>query len=308
MRALVLIGLCFVCYGSVTPADEDNQRAHVRGLSSEALCGQLHSGSTLERELLQEIHHRTISCGDLGDLGGIDYTPDYSSGPPLASPGSSENGDTLLPVPPQEMASDSPSTSVPSSPRAPLPNPSSNTLEATVVRVSTPRAAGSGFYLDPTHVVTNAHVVDTTPWVDLALSGGTPFKGQVIYRNPDLDFAIIQSQTLGVPGVMRRSPLMQGEVVAALGYPQGRTILATSTGTIRDLDACCILHDALIAGGSSGGPLLDGAHQVLGLNTLISKRPGDDTNRYDRGVALRLDFIARMILESTSTSLPTPRH
>jgi S1-C subfamily serine protease len=293
-------------HGPVTLGSPEASIDQIRGLSSEALCLQLGSGITQSGDLLEEIHRRGIICGEAGDLGQIDYTPEPFAQQPQARAAAPLEEPKLTPTP-QDQKRPGPPDSEKTTVSEASPLATSPPQETTVVRISTPRAAGSGFYLDPTHVVTNAHVVGRTPWVELAPSGGASFKGQVIYRNADLDFAIIETETPGIPGMIRRTPLILGEGVAALGYPQGRTILAASTGTIRDLDPCCILHDALIAGGSSGGPLLDSTHQVLGLNTLLTKHPGDDTNRYDRGIALRLDFIARMILESTQASTPASR-
>ena len=291
---------------SVSSGSPEGSIDWIRGLSSEALCLEFGSGIRAAEYLLNEIHRRGIGCGEEGDLGQIDYTPEPQTQTSQAQASPASDDVKSIPTPHNQTLSGAQDSDKTAASEAQLPAPTAH-QETTVVRISTPRAAGSGFYLDQTHVVTNAHVVGKTPWVDLAPSGGTSFKGQVIYRNLDLDFAIIETETPGIPGMIRRSPLTLGEGVAALGYPQGRTILATSTGTIRDLVPCCILHDALIAGGSSGGPLLDSAHQVLGLNTLLTKQPGDDTNRYDRGIALRLDFIARMILESTQAPTPTSR-
>ncbi len=51
----------------------------------------------------------------------------------------------------------------------------------------------------------------------------------------------------------------------------------------------------LAAAGNSGGPLLDARNQVLGLNTLLSKKPGDKANETDRAISVRMDFITRIL-------------
>lgn len=74
-----------------------------------------------------------------------------------------------------------------------------------------------------------------------------------------------------------------------------RQVIASSTGTVVDVAECCILHDALIAEANSGGHLLDARYEVLGLNTLLSKKPGDKANETDRAITVRMDFITRIL-------------
>jgi hypothetical protein len=53
---------------------------------------------------------------------------------------------------------------------------------------------------------------------------------------------------------------------------------------------------SLIPAGSSDGPLEDQNREVIGLNTLISKMPGDDTNSSDRGITLRLQYVSQLLV------------
>jgi S1-C subfamily serine protease len=108
---------------------------------------------------------------------------------------------------------------------------------------------------------------------------------------------MIDTSIDGVPLMARNSSPSIGEEVYTLGYPQGRKVIAYSSGTIVESGDCCLVHDALLAGGSSGGPLLDSNHQVLGLNTLISKLPRDMVNASDRAIAVKIDFIEKKIQE-----------
>jgi len=71
--------------------------------------------------------------------------------------------------------------------------------------------------------------------------------------------------------------------------------MASWTGTVMDVVDCCVAHDALVAGGSSGGPLLDAHYDVLRLNTLLSKKPGDKANETDRAITVRMDFITKIL-------------
>ena len=246
----------------------------IRGLTSRVLCQRLAiaTNAVMALDLRDEINKRQVDCAMDFDGAGFDYTP--------------EPKDSIKPPPP---------VTVPAALLSIAPRPQEVRIPEGVVRVSTAQRAGSGFFLDPLHVVTNAHVVESSPYVALAFSEGQPFSGRVIFTNPELDFAIIESRLQGTPIPIKRTPIIVGEHITTFGFPQGRTVIASSTGTIRDVDVCCILHDALIAAGSSGGPRLDHDNQALGLNTLLSKRPGDKANAYDRAITVRLDFIEKSI-------------
>ena len=181
---------------------------------------------------------------------------------------------------------------------------------AGVIRISAGRMVGSGFYADESLIVTNAHVVEDNAIVSISFSGQQPFIGEVVYRNDDLDFAIIKPSLKGIPLPIRKGPVTIGENIIAMGFPQGRQVMASSTGTVVDVVECCILHDALIAGGSSGGPLTDAQHGVLGLNTLLSKNPGDRANETDRAITVRMDFITKILAseQARTAAIESPAH
>ena len=258
----------------------------IRGLSNRVLCQRItiETHEAMAVDLRDEINKRQVDCAMDFEAAVIDYTPEPKE-----------------PIPPP------PTINVPAALTSITPKPQEVRIPEGVVRVSTAQRAGSGFFLDPLHVVTNAHVVESSPYVALAFSEGQPFSGRVIFTNPELDFAIIESRLQGTPIPIKRTPIIVGEHITTFGFPQGRTVIASSTGTIRDVDVCCILHDALIAAGSSGGPLLDHENQALGLNTLLTKRPGDTANASDRAITVRLDFIGQMMKPSapgSTVSLP----
>jgi S1-C subfamily serine protease len=258
----------------------------VRGLSNHALCDQLQPGSKSSDALLCEIKARGLICSSL-DEEGWDYTPDAHATAPSASGTAETTSGTGL----NQASAESTSA-----PMVETPAPKSTPVEESVIRLSSGNTVGSGFYIDATHIVTNAHVVGRASQVTLARSNGSPFVGRVLFQNTDVDFAIIETDIQGSPVTVRRTPQTEGEGVMTLGYPQGRMTLAASTGTIRKITPCCIIHDALIAAGSSGGPLVDRNREVIGLNTLISKMPGDDTNSSDRGITVKLQYISQMLL------------
>lgn len=289
MRSASWVSLLFVISKAVAEEMTDTEVTKVRGYTNVELCQQIRS-SLNTPALLREVRIRSLICTDLGD-NGFDYSP--AAAEPSANVASQTPTPTSSTRSTQNESSDTTSLAEASGPIA------KSTAEDSVVRVSFGNTVGSGFYLEPNHVVTNAHVVGNANYVTLAMSNGAAYSGRVIYRNGDVDFGIIETDTQGLPVQVRKGAQFIGEGVMALGYPQGRTTLAASTGTIRKVMPCCIIHDALIAAGSSGGPLVDQNQEVIGLNTLISKAPGDETNSTDRGIALRLSFIRAVLLNTT---------
>lgn len=144
-----------------------------------------------------------------------------------------------------------------------------------VVRVATPEGFGSGFFVTPHLVVTAAHVLGTHALAVVQAAGGLPRPAAAVHVDPRLDVALLVVREPGTPLPVRVTPLLDGEPVAAVGYPQGRATLALQTGTVRAILPAVLEHDALIAPGSSGGPLLDAAGQVVGINAaLVQERSG----------------------------------
>lgn len=250
----------------------------IRGLSNRELCAHVRPGQAEEAEVADELSKRQLSCDENSlSQSGIDYTPQPRTRVEPSPTATAEPGAQPAPT-------------LATTPTPPVTNPLTS-----VVRISAESSIGSGFYVAPNRIVTNAHVLKEQPIVTLSFSKGASFRGTVIYRNSDLDFAIIQPEVTGNPLVIREEPVKRGEPVVALGYPQGRQVIAISTGTVTEILECCLEHDALIAGGSSGGPLLDARNQVLGLNALISQRPGDIANETERSITLRMDYIVRSL-------------
>lgn len=154
---------------------------------------------------------------------------------------------------------------------------------------------GSGFYVTEHLVATNHHVVRNHPSVGVAVEGAEPLVARVLYVDPALDFAVVASPVEGEPLEIRDGPVEDGEAVLAWGFPQGRRRIAFSSGTVRAADEVFIVHDALIAAGSSGGPLTDADGKVLGIVTFLAKSRGDAANESDRGIAVRMNLILRSI-------------
>jgi S1-C subfamily serine protease len=144
-----------------------------------------------------------------------------------------------------------------------------------VVRVETPGGLGSGFFIAPDTLLTNAHVVGSNTTVSIRRPDGAMLSGRVDVSAPELDIAIVRTSrpnpaqatlTMG-SGARARA----GQEVVALGSPLGlqNTVTRGIVSAVRDVGALTMVQtDAAINPGNSGGPLLDRAGLVIAITTL----------------------------------------
>src|SRR4051812_31278040 len=139
---------------------------------------------------------------------------------------------------------------------------------------------GSGVVIAPGQVLTVAHVLRGDE-VAVAFGGGDVREGRVLGADPDLDVAVIGVDT-GDTAAIAWEPAAQGpatgQPVFALATPGGRGLRTTFglvTATGRGFRgprgrrvAGSIEHTAPLPRGSSGGPLVDRAGNLLGLNAV----------------------------------------
>lgn len=153
-----------------------------------------------------------------------------------------------------------------------------------VVFVEVPDGAGSGVFLSSGFVATNAHVVGHYPTVRLFTSVGEIAEAPVYARDWVNDLALIGPLPLDeldgeLPGVEfgLSSGVAVGDEVYLIGYPgeiESQPEAAMTSGILsrRRLAHCIggtfLQTDAVIVGGQSGGVLVDGSGQLIGLSGL----------------------------------------
>lgn len=146
-----------------------------------------------------------------------------------------------------------------------------------VVAVYTPNGMGSGVFVRSNIVMTNWHVVEGRPIVELRLYDKRETFGQVIAKDVLLDLALVKVQDRGrVASFYQGKNLSPGDRVDAIGHPKRRlfTITRGVVSSIRKLpsasiggrDVLYVQTDADINPGNSGGPLFKG-DKVVGINT-----------------------------------------
>jgi S1-C subfamily serine protease len=140
---------------------------------------------------------------------------------------------------------------------------------------------GSGVIVDAEagHIVTNYHVVRDADVVHVHLTDGTHLQGEVLGADPATDLAIIhvEADNLTAAEWGDSSQLQLGSAVLALGNPDGDTVVVTS-GIVSALNRALrgpagrlmeglIQTDTIFNPGMSGGPLVNSAGQIVGINT-----------------------------------------
>jgi S1-C subfamily serine protease len=167
---------------------------------------------------------------------------------------------------------------------------------------------GSGSIIDKEgHVLTNFHVVDGAKEIQVTLFDGRGYPARLVGVDPNTDIAVLKIEapveSLFPVQFGNSSNLLVGMRVLAIGNPFGleRTL---TTGIISSLDRSLparktqrsiksiIQIDAAINPGNSGGPLLDGHGMVIGMNTAIASKTGENTGV---GFAIPVNTIARVV-------------
>ncbi|HEX2046771.1 MAG TPA: trypsin-like peptidase domain-containing protein [Acidimicrobiales bacterium] len=136
---------------------------------------------------------------------------------------------------------------------------------------------GSGVVVADGVVLTNAHNV-SDPGVTVIFADGRTVTGQVSGHDIDADLATVAVDTAGIaPVEWGESPARVGAAVFALANPGGRGLRVT-LGTVASVGRSfrgprgrrvtgTVEHTAAMAKGSSGGPLVDAAGRLVGINT-----------------------------------------
>jgi len=197
---------------------------------------------------------------------------------------------------------------VPAAAAASLEDVVSRILPA-VASITAGQSRGTGFFIRPDQVLTNAHVVQGQSSVALQV-GSRTYNARVVSVSQGSDLALLH-----VAGADPNQPVLTmgsaasarvGQEVIAVGSALGvlsNTVTRGIVSALRQVGGITLIQtDAAINPGNSGGPLVDRTGAVIGVNSLaVAAQAGQGL-----AFAVAIDHATDLLNGQISTGSATP--
>ena len=160
---------------------------------------------------------------------------------------------------------------------------------------------GSGFFVAPGYIVTNAHVIADGQSVLVVLADARQYEAELVGFSSTEDLALLKLvDVTGLPTAQLgdSDECVVGDAVYAIGNPLGVELRGTLTNGIisainRDVQVegrvmTLLQTTAALNNGNSGGPLINEYGQVIGINTLKMSGTGSEEEATVEGLGFAL--------------------
>ena len=181
--------------------------------------------------------------------------------------------------------------------------------------------SGTGFFISQDgYLLTNNHVVEDATGLSVILSDGTEAAASLVGTDIYADLAVLKTESAAPAWVTlgNSDEMDPGETVIAIGSPLGEFMNTVTTGVVsatgRSIDTGygyqienLLQTDAAINQGNSGGPLLNLAGEVIGINTLVVRNSQSGTVAEGLGFAIPTNtaaVVAEQIIQKGYFSRP----
>ncbi|MFD1429336.1 S1C family serine protease [Lacticaseibacillus mingshuiensis] len=181
--------------------------------------------------------------------------------------------------------------------------------------------AGSGVIYkrdDKTYfIVTNEHVITDATAIEVVLNDGTTHTATLVGDDPLTDLAVLKitsDSALTTAQFAASNAAATGQSVLAVGSPLGLAFAASATkgvisaterqmtlpvgNTGKEIQTTVLQTDAAINSGNSGGPLVDMAGQIVGINSMkLSGTSGGGATIEDMSFAIPSATVAEIVAQ-----------
>lgn len=182
-------------------------------------------------------------------------------------------------------------------------------------------STGSGFFIsDQGYIVTNNHVIDGGRSFHVILQSGEQRTAKLVGSDKFSDLAVVKIDgTIPAVATLGNSDALRpGETAIAIGSPLGDFKNSVTVGVIsatgRSIDTGngyqlegMLQTDAAINEGNSGGPLVNLAGEVVGVNTMIIRGSNSTATVEGLGFAIpatNVQVISQQIIQKGYVSRP----
>lgn len=172
---------------------------------------------------------------------------------------------------------------------------------------------------DSAYVVTNNHVVAGSNSLEVILSNGKKMQASIVGTDATTDLAVLKISSKNINSVAsfgNSNDIAAGQDVLAIGSPMGseyantvtkgiisakKRTLKVSSGDDSSADSSSstttnvIQTDAAINSGNSGGPLINMAGQVIGINSMKLSSNGEGSSVEGMGFAIPSNEVVQVI-------------